>query len=257
MLLGQNVNAFRGAMDSGEVADFALLLEYVAAIPGIERLRFVTSHPKEFTQRLIDAYANIPQLVNHLYLPVQHGSDRILQAMKRGYTGLEYKSIIRRIKAVRPDISISSDFIVGFPGETEADFEAMMKLVEDVGFDNSFSFIFSKRPGTPAANLEDDTPHEVKLARLQRLQAQIDLNTRKTSAAMVGTVQRILVEGPAKKGQGELAGRTENNRVVNFAPGELGETLVGQLVDVRITESLDYTLRGDLVASIDTIAKAS
>jgi tRNA-2-methylthio-N6-dimethylallyladenosine synthase len=257
MLLGQNVNAYRGAMDSGEVADFALLLEYVAAIPGIERLRFVTSHPKEFTQRLIDAYAKIPQLVNHLYLPVQHGSDRILQAMKRGYTGLEYKSIIRRIKAVRPDIAISSDFIVGFPGETDADFEAMMKLVEDVGFDNSFSFIFSKRPGTPAANLEDDTPHEVKLARLQRLQALIDLNTRKTSAGMVGTVQRILVEGPAKKGQGELAGRTENNRVVNFAPGELGETLIGQLVDVRITESLDYTLRGDLVASIDTIAKAS
>ena len=257
MLLGQNVNAYRGAMASGEIADFALLLEYVAAIPGIERLRFVTSHPKEFTQRLIDAYATIPQLVNHLYLPVQHGSDRILQAMKRGYTGLEYKSIIRRIKAVRPDISISSDFIVGFPGETDADFEAMMKLVEDVGFDNSFSFIFSKRPGTPAANLEDDTPHEVKLARLQRLQARIDLNTRKTSAGMVGSVQRILVEGPAKKGQGELAGRTENNRVVNFAPGELGEALVGQLVDVRITESLDYTLRGDLVASIDTIAKAS
>ncbi|ALK98833.1 (dimethylallyl)adenosine tRNA methylthiotransferase [Massilia sp. WF1] len=257
MLLGQNVNAYRGAMASGEIADFALLLEYVAAIPGIERLRFVTSHPKEFTQRLIDAYATIPQLVNHLYLPVQHGSDRILQAMKRGYTGLEYKSIIRRIKAVRPDISISSDFIVGFPGETDADFEAMMKLVEDVGFDNSFSFIFSKRPGTPAANLEDDTPHEVKLARLQRLQARIDLNTRKTSAAMVGSVQRILVEGPAKKGQGELAGRTENNRIVNFAPGELGEALVGQLVDVRITESLDYTLRGDLVASIDTIAKAS
>jgi tRNA-2-methylthio-N6-dimethylallyladenosine synthase len=188
---------------------------------------------------------------------VQHGSDRILQAMKRGYTGLEYKSIIRRIRAVRPDIAISSDFIVGFPGESDADFEAMMKLVEDVGFDNSFSFIFSKRPGTPAANLEDDTPHEVKLARLQRLQAQIDANTRKTSAAMVGSVQRILVEGPSKKGQGELAGRSENNRVVNFAPGELGETLIGQLVDVRITESLDYSLRGDLVASIDTIAKAS
>jgi tRNA-2-methylthio-N6-dimethylallyladenosine synthase len=200
--------------------------------------------------------------VNHLYLPVQHGSDRILQAMKRGYTGLEYKSIIRRIKAVRPNISISSDFIVGFPGETDADFEAMMKLVEDVGFDNSFSFIFSKRPGTPAANLEDDTPHDVKLARLQRLQAQIDLNTRKTSAAMVGTVQRILVEGPSKKGltsdgMPELAGRTENNRVVNFVPGASGEALIGQLVDVRITESLDYTLRGDLVASIDTIAKAS
>jgi tRNA-2-methylthio-N6-dimethylallyladenosine synthase len=260
-LLGQNVNAYRGAMASGEgepqFADFALLLEYVAEIPGIERLRFVTSHPKEFTQRLIDAYAKIPQLVNHLYLPVQHGSDRILQAMKRGYTGLEYKSIIRRIKAVRPDISISSDFIVGFPGETDADFEAMMKLVDDVGFDNSFSFIFSKRPGTPAANLADDTPHEVKLARLQRLQAQIDANTRKTSAAMVGTVQRILVDGPSKKGGGELQGRTENNRVVNFFPGAAGATLVGQLVDVRITESLDYTLRGDLVASLDTIAKAS
>jgi tRNA-2-methylthio-N6-dimethylallyladenosine synthase len=257
MLLGQNVNAYRGVMDSGEIADFALLLEYVAEIPGIERLRFVTSHPKEFTQRLIDAYAKIPQLVNHLYLPVQHGSDRILQAMKRGYTALEYKSIIRRIKAVRPNISISSDFIVGFPGETDADFEAMMKLVDDVGFDNSFSFIFSKRPGTPAANLEDDTPHEVKLARLQRFQAKIDANTRKISAGMVGTVQRILVEGPSKKGQGELAGRTENNRVVNFAPGASGESLIGQLVDVRITESLDYTLRGDLVASIDTIAQAS
>jgi tRNA-2-methylthio-N6-dimethylallyladenosine synthase len=258
MLLGQNVNAYRGLMEGGDIADFALLLEYVAEIPGIERLRFVTSHPKEFTQRLIDAYAQIPQLVNHLYLPVQHGSDRILQAMKRGYTGLEYKSIIRRIKAVRPDISISSDFIVGFPGETDADFEAMMKLVEDVGFDNSFSFIFSKRPGTPAANLEDDTPHEVKLARLQRLQAQIDANTRKTSAGMVGSVQRILVEGPSKKGGGELQGRTENNRVVNFFPGAAGsEALVGQLVDVRITESHDYTLRGDLVASIDTIAKAS
>jgi len=270
MLLGQNVNAYRGAMEgadgkpqgAAQVADFALLLEYVAAIPGIERLRFVTSHPKEFNQRLIDAYAKIPQLVNHLYLPVQHGSDRILQAMKRGYTGLEYKSIIRRIKAVRPSITISSDFIVGFPGETETDFEAMMKLVDDVGFDNSFSFIFSKRPGTPAASLEDDTPHEVKLARLQRLQAQIDANTRKNSAAMVGTVQRVLAEGPSKRGAGadgqpELQGRTENNRAVYFAPGAAGAALIGQLVDVRITESLDYSLRGDLVASIDTIAKAS
>ncbi|GAB3427827.1 tRNA (N6-isopentenyl adenosine(37)-C2)-methylthiotransferase MiaB [Massilia solisilvae] len=256
-LLGQNVNAYRGAMEDGQVADFALLLEYVAAIPGIERLRFVTSHPKEFTQRLIDAYAKIPQLVNHLYLPVQHGSDRILQAMKRGYTALEYKSIIRRMKAVRPNISISSDFIVGFPGETDADFEAMMKLVQDVGFDNSFSFIFSKRPGTPAANLEDDTPHEVKLARLQRLQAVIDENTRKTSAAMVGTVQRLVVEGVAKAGNGELTGRSENNRVVVFAPGEAGESLIGQLVDVRITESMGYTLRGELVPNIDTIAKAS
>lgn len=257
MLLGQNVNAFRGVMENGDVADFALLLEYVAAIPGIERLRFVTSHPKEFTQRLIDAYAKIPQLVNHLYLPVQHGSDRILGAMKRGYTGLEYKSIIRRIRAVRPDIAISSDFIVGFPGETDADFEAMMKLVEDVGFDNSFSFIFSKRPGTPAANLEDDTPHEVKLARLQRLQALIDANTRKYSAAMVGTVQRVLVEGPSKKDPSELQGRTESNRVVIFAPGALSAALIGQLVDVRVTESLDYSLRGELVANLDTIAKAS
>jgi tRNA-2-methylthio-N6-dimethylallyladenosine synthase len=256
-LLGQNVNAYRGAMEGGDVADFALLLEYVADIPGIERLRFVTSHPKEFTQRLIDAYARIPQLVDHLYLPAQHGADKVLGAMKRGYTALEYKSIIRRIRAVRPSISISSDFIVGFPGETEADFDAMMKLVEDIGFDNSFSFIFSKRPGTPAANLEDDTPHEVKLARLQRLQAAIDANTRQYSAAMVGTVQRILVEGAAKKGGGELQGRTENNRVVNFAPGPIGATLVGQLADVRITESLDYTLRGELVANLDTIAKAS
>jgi tRNA-2-methylthio-N6-dimethylallyladenosine synthase len=262
MLLGQNVNAYRGVMESshgaeGDVADFALLLEYVAAIPGIERLRFVTSHPKEFTQRLIDAYAKIPQLVNHLYLPVQHGSDRILGAMKRGYTGIEYKSIIRRIRAVRPDIAISSDFIVGFPGETDADFEAMMKLVQDVGFDNSFSFIFSKRPGTPAANLEDDTPHEVKLARLQRLQALIDANTRKYSAAMVGTVQRVLVEGPSKKDPSELQGRTENNRVVIFAPGTPGDALIGQLVDVRVVESLDYSLRGELVANLDTIAIAS
>jgi tRNA-2-methylthio-N6-dimethylallyladenosine synthase len=257
VLLGQNVNAFRGAMDNGEVADFALLLEYIAEIPGIERLRFVTSHPKEFTQRLIDAYAKIPQLVNHLYLPVQHGSDRILGAMKRGYTALEYKSIIRRIRAVRPDIAISSDFIVGFPGETDADFEAMMKLVEDVGFDNSFSFIFSKRPGTPAANLEDDTPHEVKLARLQRLQALIDANTRKYSAAMVGSVQRILVEGRAKKDPSQLSGRTESNRVVNFLPDEAGESLVGQLVDVRIVASHDYFLRGELVANLQTIAKAS
>ncbi len=257
MLLGQNVNAYRGQMESGEVADFALLLEYVADIPGIERMRFVTSHPKEFTQRLIDAFAKLPKLVNHLYLPVQHGSDRILGAMKRGYTALEYKSIIRRMRAVRPSITISSDFIVGFPGETDADFEAMMKLVEDVGFDNSFSFIFSKRPGTPAANLEDTTPHEVKLARLQRLQALIDANTRKLSAAMVGTVQRVLVEGPSKKDPSVLQGRTESNRVVIFAPGLVGDTLIGQLADVRIIESLDYSLRGELVANLDTIAKAS
>jgi tRNA-2-methylthio-N6-dimethylallyladenosine synthase len=257
-LLGQNVNAYRGTLAGGDVADFALLLEYVADIPGVERIRFVTSHPKEFNQRLIDAYATIPQLVDHLYLPVQHGADRILGAMKRGYTALEYKSIIRRIRAVRPNMAISSDFIVGFPGETEADFEAMMKLIADVGFDTSYSFIFSKRPGTPAASLEDDTPHAVKLARLQRLQAAIDANTRKYSAAMVGTVQRILVEGPSKKDPSELAGRTENNRVVNFAAGAIPlAELVGQLVSVRITESFNYTLRGELVASADTIAKVS
>jgi len=257
MLLGQNVNAFRGAMESGETADFALLLEYIAEIPGIERLRFVTSHPKEFSQRLIDAYARIPQLVSHLYLPVQHGSDRVLGAMKRGYTGLEYKSIIRRLRAVRPDMTFSSDFIVGFPGETEADFEAMMKLVEDVNFDNSFSFIFSKRPGTPAANLDDDTPHEVKLARLQRLQALIDRNTRKHSAAMVGTVQRVLVEGVAKKDATQLQGRAENNRVVLFPLDGTNASLIGQLADVRIVASHDYYLRGELVANLDTLAKAS
>jgi len=257
MLLGQNVNAFRGAMESGDTADFALLLEYIAEIPGIERLRFVTSHPKEFSQRLIDAYARIPQLVSHLYLPVQHGSDRVLNAMKRGYTGLEYKSIIRRLRAVRPNMTFSSDFIVGFPGETEADFEAMMKLVEDVNFDNSFSFIFSKRPGTPAANLEDDTPHEVKLARLQRLQALIDANTRKHSAAMVGTVQRVLVEGVAKKDATQLQGRAENNRVVLFPLDATNPPLIGQLADVRIVASHDYYLRGELVANLDTIAKAS
>ena len=256
-LLGQNVNAFRGAMEGGDIADFALLLEYVADIPGIERIRFVTSHPKEFTQRLIDAYAKIPQLVDHLYLPAQHGADKVLGAMKRGYTALEYKSIIRRIRAVRPQMSISSDFIVGFPGETEADFEAMMKLIADVGFDTSYSFIFSKRPGTPAASLEDDTPHEVKLARLQKLQAAIDANTRKYSAAMVGTVQRILVEGPSVKNAGDLQGRTENNRVVNFSAGGNADALAGQMAHVRITESFNYTLRGELVASPDAIGKAS
>ncbi|SFD64040.1 tRNA (N6-isopentenyl adenosine(37)-C2)-methylthiotransferase MiaB [Massilia yuzhufengensis] len=257
MLLGQNVNAYRGGMAGDEVADFALLLEYIADIPGIERLRYVTSHPKEFNQRLIDAYARIPQLVNQIYLPVQHGSDRILGAMKRGYTALEYKSIIRRIRAVRPNMAFSSDFIVGFPGETEADFEAMMKLVEDVGFDNSFSFIFSKRPGTPAANLEDDTPHEVKLGRLQRLQALIDANNRKYSADMVGSVQRVLVEGPSRKDPAQLQGRCENNRVVHFGFDAGAPSLVGQLVDVRIAASHDYYLRGELVANLDTLAKAS
>jgi tRNA-2-methylthio-N6-dimethylallyladenosine synthase len=244
-LLGQNVNAYRGVMDDGEIADFALLLEYVAEFPEIERIRFVTSHPKEFTQRLIDAYGKIPKLANHVFLPAQHGSDRILSAMKRGYTSLEYKSVVRRLRAVRPDIAISSDFIVGFPGETEQDFDALMKLIADIEFDNSFSFIFSPRPGTPAANLEDETPYELKLKRLQHLQAVIDTNTKKYSSAMIGTVQRILVEGPSVKDVNELQGRSENNRVVNFAgPKEL----IGTLVNTRITESYNYTLRGEIIA---------
>jgi tRNA-2-methylthio-N6-dimethylallyladenosine synthase len=246
-LLGQNVNAYRGAMADGEIADFALLIEYVAEIPGIERIRFVTSHPKEFTQRLIDTYAKVPKLVDHLYLPAQHGSDRILMAMKRGYTVLEYKSVIRRLREVRPNISVSSDFIVGFPGETEADFDALMKLINDIGYDTSFSFVFSPRPGTPAANLQDDTPYEVKLKRLQHLQATVEANARKISQAMVGSVQRILVEGPSKKDPQELQGRTENNRVVNFAAGPHPERLIGQLVDVDIVQAFPYSLRGELV----------
>ncbi len=250
-LLGQNVNAYRGAMgDTAEIADFALLLEYVAAIPGIERIRYTTSHPNEFTPRLIEAYARIPQLVNHLHLPVQHGSDRILMAMKRGYTAMEYKSTIRKLRAIRPDISMSSDFIVGFPGETEDDFNKMMKLIEDVGFDSSFSFIFSPRPGTPAANLADDTPHEVKLKRLQHLQATIEANVRRISASREGTVQRILVEGPSRRpgpgGAAELMGRTECNRIVNFDGGPNGARLIGQMLDVRITQALPHSLRGDV-----------
>ncbi len=246
-LLGQNVNAFRGAMADGEMADFALLIEYIAEFKGIERIRYVTSHPKEFTQRLIDVYAKVPKLVNHLYLPAQHGSDKILAAMKRGYTSLEYKSILRRLREVRPDIAISSDFIVGFPGETEADFQALMKLVDDIGFDNSYSFIFSPRPGTPAANLEDDTPHEVKLARLQQLQKVIADNTRSYSDAMLGSVQRVLVEGPSKRDAQELQGRSENNRVVNFSAGPNAERLIGQFVDISITESHPFSLRGEVV----------
>ncbi|MDB5759100.1 MAG: miaB [Burkholderia sp.] len=247
-LLGQNVNAYRGEMADGEIADFALLIEYIAELDGIARIRYVTSHPKEFTQRLIDAYARVPKLVNHLYLPAQHGADKVLAAMKRGYTALEYKSIIRRLREVRPDISISSDFIVGFPGETDADFEAMMKLIADIGYDNSFSFIFSPRPGTPAANLQDDTPHEVKQKRLMRLQAAIAENTRRISDAMVGTVQRILVEGPSKKDALQFQGRTENNRVVNFDAGADGAQMIGRMLDLRITESYAYSLRGELVA---------
>ncbi|MGB7480678.1 MAG: tRNA (N6-isopentenyl adenosine(37)-C2)-methylthiotransferase MiaB [Burkholderiaceae bacterium] len=247
-LLGQNVNAYRGLMADGEVADFALLIEYVAEIPGIERIRFVTSHPKEFTQRLIDTYARVPKLVDHLYLPAQHGSDKILAAMKRGYTALEYKSVIRRLRQVRPNIAVSSDFIVGFPGETEEDFAALMKLIDDIGYDSSFSFVFSPRPGTPAASLADDTPQEVKLRRLQHLQAVVHANAQKISQAMVGSVERILVEGPSKKNPAELQGRTENNRVVNFDGGADGAALVGRLIDVRITQANSYSLRGELHA---------
>ncbi len=241
-LLGQNVNAYRGPMADGEIADFALLLEYVHEIPGIERIRFTTSHPKEFTPRLIDAYARLPKLVSHVHLPVQSGSDRILAAMKRGYTVLEYKSVIRRLRAARPDISVSSDFIVGFPGETEEDFDRTMKLAEDIGFDASFSFVYSRRPGTPAADLADDTRQEIKLARLQRLQAAINGSAARISAAMVGTTQRILVEGRSKKDAAELMGRTENNRIVNFAAGL---ELVGRMIDVRITQALPHSLRGE------------
>ena len=249
-LLGQNVNAYRGKMgDTADIADFALLLEYVAEIPGIERIRYTTSHPNEFTQRLIEAYDKVPQLVSHLHLPVQHGSDRILMAMKRGYTAMEYKSTIRKLRAIRPNLAMSSDFIVGFPGETEEDFQKMMKLIHDVGYDNSFSFIFSPRPGTPAANLQDDTPHDVKLRRLQELQAVIDGNTRRISAGLVGTVQRVLVEGASRKsseGAPELMGRTDCNCVVNFAASPAALRLVGQMADVRISDSYGYSLRGDI-----------
>ncbi|HVQ04253.1 MAG TPA: tRNA (N6-isopentenyl adenosine(37)-C2)-methylthiotransferase MiaB, partial [Burkholderiaceae bacterium] len=229
-LLGQNVNAYRGAMGtSGEMADFALLIECIAELPLLQRIRFTTSHPKEFTQRLIDVYERVPKLVSHLHLPVQHASDRILAAMKRGYSVIEYKSTVRKLKRARPGISLSSDFIVGFPGETDADFDQLMRLVEEVGFDASFSFVFSPRPGTPAAALHDDTPHEAKLARLQRLQTLLDTQARAISASRVGTQQRILVEGPSRKDPSELMGRTECNRIVNFKG--TAES-VGQMLDV-------------------------
>jgi tRNA-2-methylthio-N6-dimethylallyladenosine synthase len=249
-LLGQNVNAWRAKMIgnptalSPDMADFATLLEYVAEIPGIERIRYTTSHPNEFTASLIAAYDKIPKLVNHLHLPVQHGSDRILMAMKRGYTAMEFKSTVRKLRAIRPDMAMSSDFIVGFPGETEDDFKQMMRLIEDIHFDNSFSFIFSPRPGTPAANLADDTPHAVKLQRLQQLQSVINSNIASISQSRLGTVQRILVEGASKRDGVELMGRTECNRVVNFA-GQ--PRLIGQMVDVRITETRSYTLRGEVL----------
>jgi len=244
-LLGQNVNAYRGPMGgTADMADFATLLEYVSEVPGIERIRYVTSHPNEFTQRLIDAYATLPKLVNHLHLPVQHGSDRILMAMKRGYTAMEYKSTVKKLRAIRPDLAMSSDFIVGFPGETEDDFQKLMKLVNDVGYDTSFSFIFSPRPGTPAANLADDTPHEVKLKRLQQLQATLDDSVRAISASRLGTVQRILVEGTARKDTSELVGRTECNRLV-ILKGQ--PRLIGQMVDVTITEASQRSLRGEVL----------
>ena len=243
-LLGQNVNAYRGAMGSTtDIADFALLLEYVHEIPGIERIRYTTSHPNEFTARLIEAYARLPKLVNHLHLPVQHGSDRILAAMKRGYTAMEYKSTVRKLRALRPGLSLSSDFIVGFPGETDDDFARMMKLIDDVGFDNSFSFIFSPRPGTPAAALADETPHAVKLARLQTLQARIEEQARAIGRARVGTKQQVLVEGPSRKDANELMGRTACNRIVNFkGPARL----VGQMLELTITAAYPHSLRGEV-----------
>ena len=259
-LLGQNVNAYRGNIggesgSEGDPADFSMLLEYVSEIPGIERIRYTTSHPKEFTQRLIDAYAALPKVVSHLHLPVQSGSDRVLMAMKRGYTAMEYKSIIKKLRAVRPDLSLSTDIIVGFPGESEADFEATMRLVDEMRFDASFSFIYSSRPGTPASNLPDDTPQALKLARLRRLQAAIDVNARRISDAMLGTRQRILVEGFSRNGMrdrsGELQGRTENNRVVNF----LGDrALIGTMLDVTISQAYPHSLRGEVASSqtIDT-----
>ncbi|MBI3916028.1 MAG: tRNA (N6-isopentenyl adenosine(37)-C2)-methylthiotransferase MiaB [Betaproteobacteria bacterium] len=242
-LLGQNVNAYRAAMAEGEIADLALLVEYIAEIPGIERIRYITSHPREFTPRLIEAYDRVPGLVSHVHLPVQAGSDRVLAAMKRGYTVLEYKSIVRRLRERRPGMSISSDFIVGFPGETDADFEATMRLIEEIGFDASFSFVYSRRPGTPAADLKDDTPHAVKLERLQRLQRRIDEQSQAISRAMVGTRQRVLAGGTARRNPGELSGRTDNNRVVNFSAPARD---IGGFVDVAITAALPHSLRGEL-----------
>ena len=244
-LLGQNVNAYRGDMEgTDEKADLAMLIEYIAEVPGIERIRYTTSHPREMSQRLIDTYTKVPKLVSHLHLPVQAGSDRILAAMKRGYTTLEYKSIIRKLRAARPDISLSTDFIVGFPGETDDDFERTMKLIDDVEFDASFSFIYSPRPGTPALELDDNTPADVKSARLARLQKRIDELAQAVSRSMVGSVQRVLVEGTSKKDANELAGRTDNNRIVNFAGNP---RLINTFVDVRIAEALPHSLRGEIV----------
>ena len=248
-LLGQNVNAYRGEMPgTDEPADLAMMIEYIAEVPGIERIRYTTSHPREMSQRLIDTYTKVPKLVSHLHLPVQAGSDRVLAAMKRGYTTLEYKSIIRKLRAARPDISLSSDFIIGFPGETDEDFEKTMKLIDDVGFDNSFSFVYSPRPGTPALELEDSTPAEVKSARLSRLQKRIDEQAQVISKAMVGSTQRVLVEGTSKKDAQEMAGRTDNNRIVNFVGNP---RLINTFVDVRITSALSHSLRGEIVIRED------
>jgi tRNA-2-methylthio-N6-dimethylallyladenosine synthase len=246
-LLGQNVNAYRGKMgDTTEIADFALLLEYVSEVPGIERIRFTTSHPKEFGPRLIESYAKLPKLVDHLHLPVQAGSDRILAAMKRGYTALEYKSIIRKLREIRPNISMSSDFIVGFPGETEADFEKTMDLINAVGFDTSFSFVYSPRPGTPAADLEDGVDQVTKLKRLARLQKTIQDHATSISVSMIGTRQKVLVEGPSRKDPAELAGRTENNRVVNFAGNP---RMIGQIIELDIVDAYPNSLRGQVPIS--------
>jgi tRNA-2-methylthio-N6-dimethylallyladenosine synthase len=243
-LLGQNVNAYRGQMEDGEIADLALLIRYVAAIEGIERIRYTTSHPVEFSDSLIEAYADVPELVDHLHLPVQSGSDRILMQMKRGHSAFEYKQKIKKLREIRPNMSMSSDFIIGFPGETDADFEHTMGLIEEIGFDHSFSFIYSRRPGTPAAELPDDVPHDVKQARLARLQHVINNSTQQISREMVGTVQRILVDRPSRKDESEMSGRTENNRVVNFKGPA---SLIGEFVDVRITEAFTNSLRGELV----------
>jgi tRNA-2-methylthio-N6-dimethylallyladenosine synthase len=247
-LLGQNVNAYRGGTADGEIADLALLITYVAAIEGIDRIRYTTSHPLEMSDSLIRVYREVPELVSHLHLPVQSGSDRILAAMKRNHTALEYKSRIRRLREARPDISLSSDFIIGFPGESEADFEATLQLIEQVGFDHSFSFIYSRRPGTPAAELPDDVPLEIKKRRLAELQSRIQAMAAGISTAMVGSEQRVLVEGPSRKNPVQMAGRTENNRVVNF---DAGSDLIGRFVKVRITEALPNSLRGQLLGVDD------
>ncbi|QSI76196.1 tRNA (N6-isopentenyl adenosine(37)-C2)-methylthiotransferase MiaB [Niveibacterium microcysteis] len=245
-LLGQNVNAWRAPLTKGsdEMGDFAFLLECVHDLPGIERIRYTTSHPREMTPRVFEAYAKLPKLVSQLHLPVQSGSDRVLAAMKRGYSVLEFKSIVRKLRAARPDLSLTSDFIVGFPGETEADFEATMKLIDDIGFDGSFSFVYSPRPGTPAADMADDTPQELKLARLARLQKRIDEQYAEHSQRMVGTVQRILVEGASRKNAEELAGRTDNNRIVNFAGNP---RQIGHFINVKIVSALPHSLRGEVV----------